>query len=563
MNRILHTYNHLCFKPTIIWVILLIGIIPVSKGQDNWEGTGEIEEAEIIILKDRQIVLPNASRIFQRVPAVTQPSGILGLSYSFEPIRFTPSALNTRVRPLTIRTEPLPAIKNNNIKLGYGNYTTPFLEVNLGNGRNDEYLYNFFVHHRSSAEGPVDGKNSGDSQSIVDFKGNVFLNKATLTGEVKYQRDGFTFYGYDSSLEPARDDIKQVLNQITVIGGIDNNLPENLAKYSIDGIFEYVQDLYSATEADFGFNLFGRIPIKENYNLDIISDFHLITRNDTLKPSFNRLFFRVKPYVNFKLDNLEIDFGLSTVIEDDTLGDSKDFHVFPYLNINYDVSTNARVYAGYHGDVDKKSLKDNLKINRFLAPNVDVFNTIRNFDFYAGLKGSFASNWSYDLGMELTYYENKGYFVNSTGDSTRFDIVYDTGTGNSNHLYASLGYNLSNKIFFGVQEHHYFYNTDEVAEAWHLPGNRLNVLSTFNIGQKIKFNADAYLLSGIIAQSPSTGNSVSLESIIDIDLGLEYLISNQASVFINGYNLLGNEYERFLNYPNRGLQLLAGLSYSF
>jgi hypothetical protein len=541
----------------------LIGITPAVVAQDNWEGTGEIEEAQIIIQKDRDIVLPNATRIFERVPAIVQPSGMLGLNYSFLPIRFTPSVLNTRVRPLTIQTEPLPAIKNNNVKLGYGNYKTPFFEANFGNGRNDEYLYNLFLHHRSSAEGPVDGKNSGDSQSIVDFKGNVFLNKATLTGEVKYQRDGFTFYGYDPSIEPVKDDIKQTLNQVTVIGRIDNNLPESSAKYSLDGIFEFVQDSYSASEADFGLNLFGRVPVKENYNLDIISDFYLINRKDTLLPSFNRMFFRIKPYVNFTQDNLEIDFGVSTVIEDDTLGESKKFHFFPYLNVSYDLSNNAKAYAGYRGDVDKKSLKGNLKINRYLAPNVDIFNTVRNFDFYAGLKGSFAANWSYDVGAEITYYKNKGYFINSPGDSTRFDIVYDTGTGNSNHLYASLGYNLNDKVFLGLQEHHYFYNTDLIEEAWHLPKNRLNFISTFNFGQKIKLNADAYLLSGIVAQRPSISSAITLESIVDIDIGLEYLISKQASVFINGYNIIGNEYERFLNYPSRGLQIIAGLSYSF
>ena len=47
-------------------------------------------------------------------------------------------------------------------------------------------------------------------------------------------------------------------------------------------------------------------------------------------------------------------------------------------------------------ELASNSLKDNLQNNRFLSPNVDVFHTVRNFDFYAGLKGNFAGNWSYD-----------------------------------------------------------------------------------------------------------------------------------------------------------------------
>ena len=141
-------------RSSLILALITLVSTPFSLAQDTWEGTGEIEEAQIVIEKDRNIVLPNASRLFERVPSVNQTNRILGLDYSFQPIRFTPSALSTRVRPLTIRTEPLPAIKSSNVKIGYGNYVTPFLEANFGNGRNDEYLYNLFLHHRSSAKGP-------------------------------------------------------------------------------------------------------------------------------------------------------------------------------------------------------------------------------------------------------------------------------------------------------------------------------------------------------------------------------------------------------------------------
>ena len=106
-------------------------------------------------------------------------------------------------------------------------------------------------------------------------------------------------------------------------------------------------------------------------------------------------------------------------------------------------------------------------------------------------------------------------------------------------------------------------NTDTIEEPWHLPSNDLTFLASVNFGQKFKLNAGTHFLSGIVAQNPATNLTISLESIIDVDLGLEYLISKQASVFVNSYNIIGKEYQRYLNYPSRGLQLLAGLSYSF
>ena len=240
--------NHININPVIIRgkfiFLLIIALFQNYTGfaQENWDGTGEIEEAEVIIQKDRNIILPNALRIFEKVPDFSQPTGILGLSYTFKPLGFKPVAIPSRVRPLTIKTERLPSLKDNNIKVGYGNYMTPFLEANLGTGRNDQYLYNLFLHHRSSLNGPVDDKNSGDSESMVDFNGKVFLNKATLAGQLAYEREGFSFYGYDKTLEPLKEDIKQVLHQVTVTGSIENNLPNSEAKYSLKGKLDSVQD---------------------------------------------------------------------------------------------------------------------------------------------------------------------------------------------------------------------------------------------------------------------------------------------------------------------------------
>ena len=94
------TYN-------ILYISFLYMLIPtISYGQDQWQGEGEIEEAEVIIEKDRKIVLPRARRIFERVPPFAQSQGILGLQYSYVPVNFAPGMLNTRIRPLTVQSEP-------------------------------------------------------------------------------------------------------------------------------------------------------------------------------------------------------------------------------------------------------------------------------------------------------------------------------------------------------------------------------------------------------------------------------------------------------------------------
>lgn len=554
----------------LIFNVIAVTISSVTLAQEDWEGMGEIEEAEVIIEKERKVVLPRTRRIFEKVPSFELQSGILGLKYNYIPSKFVPGDLRTRVRPLTIKTQSLPVVRGNNVKLGYGNYGTAYLEGSMGTIRNDEHSFNLFIRHRSSAKGPVADENSGDSESIADLSGNIFLNQATIWGKLSYRRDAFDFYGYNPAdtifrlIELNPDAFKQVLNNFTFAGKITTNLPDKESGYSVQAIFDYVQDYYSATEADFGFNFFGRIPIQENYTIEIISDLYLINRKDERTPSYNRHFVRIKPYLNYTLDNLDMSLGFSAVFVNDTLGEDKSFRFFPLFNVSYSISRNTEAYGGFRADVDKISLKSLLHENRHLSPEIDVFNQIRTFDFYAGIKGKLGKAWSYDIGTDLIYFKNRPYFINDPADTIKFTVIYDTKSSSYNHLRGSIGYDVTKNINIGLNAEHFFYHTsDQVTEAWHRPAYDITFLSTFALFEKFKFTADAYVMGGLKARDPGTGTVIEMDAIQDIDLGFSYLISEQASVFFKTFNVIGRKNQRYLNYSTRGLQWLAGLSYSF
>lgn len=554
----------------LIFNIIAATISTVALGQEDWEGTGEIEEAEVIIVKERKVILPRTRRIFEKVPSFELQTGILGLKYNFRPLKFVPGDLRTRVRPLTIKTQSLPVVRGNNVKIGYGNYETAYLEGSIGTIRNDEHSFNLFIRHRSSAKGPVMDENSGDSENIADLSGSIFLNKATVWGKLSYRRESFNFYGYNPLdtifrlIELNPDAFKQVLNNFTFSGKIATNLPDKESGYSVQAVFDYVDDYYFATEVDFGFNFSGRIPIQEDYNLEIISDLYLITRKDERTISYNRHFVRIKPYLNYTLDDLHMALGFSVVFENDTLGEDKSFRFFPLLNVSYNINRLTEVYGGFRADVDKNTLKSMLNENRYLGPDIDVFNQIRTFDFYAGIKGKLGKAWSYDIGTDIVYFKNRLYFINDPADTIKFRVIYDTESSSYNHLRGSIGYDVIKNINIGLNAEYFFYHTsDLVAEAWHRPAYDITFLSTFTFFEKFKITADAYIMGGLKARDPGTGNVIEMDAIQDIDLGLSYLISEQASVFIKTYNVIGHENQRYLNYSTRDLQWLAGLSYSF
>jgi len=147
--------------------------------------------------------------------------------------------------------------------------------------------------------------------------------------------------------------------------------------------------------------------------------------------------------------------------------------------------------------------------------------------------------------------------------NTKFVIVYDTVSSNYNHIYGSVGYDITPNVFVSLGGDHYFYTTSDVAEPWHRPRYKVKFFSKFKLADKFNITADAYFMGGLKARAPVTGQVEELDPILDISVGLEYLISKQASIFVNTYNVIGKEYERYLNYPSRQLQVIGGLSYSF
>jgi outer membrane receptor protein involved in Fe transport len=56
---------------------------------------------------------------------------------------------------------------------------------------------------------------------------------------------------------------------------------------------------------------------------------------------------------------------------------------------------------------------------------------------------------------------------------------------------------------------------------------------------------------------------VELAPYFDLNIGAEYRFNERFTSFVTLNNLLNSKYPRFLNYPVFGIQLFAGISYSF
>ena len=109
------------------------------------------------------------------------------------------------------------------------------------------------------------------------------------------------------------------------------------------------------------------------------------------------------------------------------------------------------------------------------------------------------------------------------------------------------------------------YSPGKVDKAWHRPAFEMDYSIWYNFFDKVKLYTDIFAVSGIKALDQQTeGNSVvNLKGAFDLNLKIEYKLSEKLGAFVSLNNLVNKKYELYYRYPTRGLLAIAGVSFSF
>lgn len=544
--------------------------------QPDWENEeGEIDDTEVVIEKDREIELPPASRQFERVPPTEETTPKVKVDYQFAELKPQLPAIDPKVRVLKIKEPPLDRLYGNYIKAGFGNFLTPYVDFYANNTRNDEYAYGVHFEHLSSRLGPVDEGNSGNSRTQVGVEGRYFVNGNTLSGELGYERNRYHFYGYSPRLEPEpdREDIRQVFNVFSAQLAAESDRVDEPFNYRVAGSFQALGDSYAASENQIGVEAQLGYTVNDQLRLEVGSDLYLTNRKDQVpqaetSTTTNRNLFRLNPVITFRTsDNagrgLVLHAGFRAVYENDTAESLGRLHVYPDLLAEYYITEGLNLYAGVDGDIERTSLLEFVEENPFLGPDVPLQHTNRSLAFRGGLRGRFTSAVGVHAGFSAGNYRNLYFYANSARDSTRFTILYDPSRVLVFNPFLELTVNSAERFRTTVRGDYFAYGVNDVDEAWHRPTTQLSVLSSYNAYDKVLLSAELLLMGGIQGLNLESGTERELDAITDLSLQADYLFSSRFSVFLQLKNIFAQNYERFLNYPSRGIMVMGGASYSF
>lgn len=559
----------------VIFLGLVQGIAMAQQTEAEWEQEGEIDDAEVVIEKDREITLPSASRRFERVPPLEINKPTTEVSYEFQDVTPVLPGLNPSARPLKIKNPPLDKLYGNYAKIGFGTFLTPYAELFANNTRNDEYDYGFHLYHLSSRYGPVDGANSGNSDTKLGLNSKYFGNGHTLHAEVSYQRERYHFYGYSPLVEPEpeRDSIKQIFNSIVASVGISREEVDEPFDYDLNAQFIHFDDFYQANENQIILNMEVDYAVSPVLGVGFESDLYFMRRAN-LNPEIageaatNRILYRGRPYFTLRTssepdEGLVVKGGFTIAHENDTASNADQLHIYPFAQATLFLSDGFQVYGELDGNIEATSLYQFTRENPYLAPDVPLLHTNRNFGLRGGIKGRLSSLFGFNLGVAANNYKNLYFYVNSPQDSTRFTILYDPDNVFRLNLYGELMLSSAERFRSTFRADYFLYNLTDFEEPWHRPDVTLSWLNSVNIYEKLLLNIEFQLMSGISGLNLASGTTRELNTITDLNFQADYLFSNRFSAFVKVKNIFAQNYERFLNYPSRGILFMGGITYSF
>jgi hypothetical protein len=488
-------------------------------------------------------------------------------------INSTPLVSKYEVIPIDaakMQNEPLAKLYRSLLKIGMGNYTTPYGEFWISSLRSRDMAYGFHLKHLSSASQLKNVGYSGFSDNEGELFVKKFYKKHTLLGEFNYKRNASHFYGYDTSENKlTKDYTKQRYQLFEPTIKLQSHYTDSAKiNHEIKLGYYNLTDIYNVSENNLKLNtIFNTFVQKERLFVKFDADYY---NHKLPKDTLNDVIVKLNPYFDVHKNKWKADIGLAIVLDVMSNVGSGKFYAYPQLNFQYDVYQSIIIpYAGITGGLKKNSLRSLSTENPFIKSTINYRNTNTKINLFGGVKGNLSSNLSYDAKASYSIIDSMHFFVIDYKDVTtldnKFNVIYD----NTNYFNVSgqLKYQYKEKIHFLAKGNYNLYKPKNLTQAYHKPSFDLTFSGIYNLKSKIILKADIYVigdqfgLTQVKEDSIYVMKPILLKSIGDINLGAEYRYSKMLSFFVNFNNIANMRYYRWEKYPSQRFNFMVGLTF--
>ena len=484
---------------------------------------------------------------------------------------------------------------DNYLALGFGNYTTPFIEFFLHQNRKFETDYGIYLKYTSSENG-VKNTFLNNEFSTLNLGGFYLKEERGFTWKIggnMYQKQ-YNWYGLPN-ISFDNNTINSIAAEQTYgFYEVESEVVfENSYFDNVKGALSLFDDKFGSKEV--GFLLKPSLKIPLGFISKSLSELELQTNINYLQGEFEQNYLNnsnikysffnlgIHPVYRVNWNKLSIKLGSKIYLTSDIENSLTDILVYPDLEITYPVIPNLiNFYAGAGGDLNMNSFQKFSEQNPFVSPTLFLTQTNEQYNLFGGINGTISSNISFNVKASYKSDEDHALFVRNNSKSNgvfnastsllgyeygnSFNVFYDDISTLS--IFGEIEIDASKRFSIGATIQTNSYSTTFQQEAWNLPKIEGAIYGKYK-NNNWYANANIFFVGSRMdvqynGTFPSTIASIeSLDAFTDMNLNGGYHFSDFFSAFIKLNNILGTDYDRYANYNVLGFQVLAGITYKF
>ena len=556
-----------------------------------------LEEQTVVIYNDYSPVLKDASRI-QSLPVIADTvKTVPKFEYSVTPTMYRTSFTPQKISAATVKGEMLKPLNTGFVKVGYGNYISPFAELYINSKRQKNYSLGIAAHHHSSFGKIKNNLNkkiyqkiySGYDDSRIEAFGKKLFAKSVLSGKVYFSSNGISYYGYDPKVYGNPDTINlDTFDYIVTSDDVEkqrfNRVGANMAlesqqtgkkhwnyKFGLGYQYFFTKTKDYQHKIDVIANI-GRSVKNISYGVDINYLFNA-NKISWVNNTNNDMFINPEPYFRFENEKWNVKAGANLVY---SAGCNKKFYIYPDIYAQLNISNTLLPYISYGGHLENNNLEYLSTINPFVI-SFPYVNTSYQHEANLGLKANISKKVYLHVNANYSHIDKMVFFVNDTLEPLHNKFRMEYMDVDRVGAYAELSMReLAPGLDIMLKAHYYYYiklgdptvlNSPKIADArpWQMPDFDVSLRASYRLTNKISFGVEGYFLNRCYAKEYVEGVQYAkkMKAVIDVNLFGEYKFDDNFSAFLYLNNIACQRYYIWNNYRAQGFNAMVGLTYLF
>jgi hypothetical protein len=479
------------------------------------------------------------------------------LAYNFPPQNLFFSYKPVALKPLSLDSDTtLQLGDRNQLKVGFGNFTTPYMSGAFSFGDGKKNLLNVYGNYISS-RGSI--KNQDFSEINVKAAGSIFTEKNETYATAAFQNHEYYQYGYNHNIDSFnKTDIRRSYQDLSAGVGY-----RNIAVNDLNFIYDPHIELHvfsrenKATETTLLLN----IPVEKKFSetvsfkVNATGNFDKYQLKNSSLTVTNNL-FELAPELIYYDDRFTFHGGITPA------WNNKDVKILPNVYGEAQLQKNVLIIqAGWVGNYIANSFRTLSGENPYIQDPVFLNNT-KQVQYYGGIKATAGGHFSFNAKAAFIVYNDMPLFINDSLDGKSFYIKNERRIDDF-QIHGDMNFISQDKFTLsaGLDLNTYTGLLDN-EKAWGLFPLKINGSLRWNAFKQVLIKGDIVAFSGAKALVLN-GSEKNLKGGTDLSAGAEFKINKKFSAWLDFDNLFNSKYERWNNYPVYGLQVIVGILIHF